>query len=170
MVIRMDIDDVTEVIEALGLGGRDEDYWQAHQDSMRLVALEMDKEADARRTKELWSSRRGPLPSATQGDSAIEEYASWPIPRMKTPDQGDQDDKRGIKTLGAKTISRKQRARLQHQEVTTYVMPLTQRARARARAKKKQQEDKNKTRGSAKWIIFHYQSLDGESKLMQVKR
>ena len=161
---------ISDVVDVLGSTGMDEDYWQAHRDSMKLVALEMDKEADARRTKELWCGRRGPPASVTQGGSAMEKYASWLFPRMKTPDQDDQDDKRRIEMLGAKTISRKQRARLQHQEVTTYVMPLTQRARARAKAKKKEHEDKEKTRGSAKWIIFHYQSLDGKSQLMQIKR
>ena len=166
----MDIDDITDVIEALGLRRDDEDYWEAHRDSMKLVALEMDKEADARRTKEKWCGRKGPPASVTQGGSAMEKYASWLFPRMKTPVNDDQDDERKIEVLGTKTISRKQRARLQHQEVTTYVMPITQRARARAKSKKEQQEAKNRTRGSGKWIIFHYQSLDGKSQLMQIKR
>lgn len=161
---------VSDVTDVLGETEIDEDYWEAHRDSMKLVALEMDKEADARRTKEKWCGRKGPPLSVTQGGSAMEKYASWLFPRTKTPDHDDQDDKRGIELLGAKRISRKQRARLQHQEVTTYVMPITQRARARAKAKKKEHEDKNKTRGCAKWIIFHYQSLDGKSQLMQIKR
>ena len=161
---------ISDVVDVLGSTGMDEDYWQAHRDSMKLVALEMDKEADARRTKELWCGRRGPPASVTQGGSAMEHYASWLFPRMETPDHDDQNDKRKIMVLGTKTISRKLRARLHNQEVTTYVMPITQRARARVKAKNKEDEDKNRTRGSAKWIIFHYQSLDGKSQLMQVRR
>ena len=152
--------------------GVDEGYWQAHRDSRKLMALEMDKEADARRKKELWSGRQGPPLRVTQGDSTMEEYASWPIPRMKTPDHDAQDENRRIEMLATKTISRKQRARLQHQEVATYVLPLTQRARARARAKAKKEQHENETEtcGRVEWIIFHYRSLTGESKLMQVKR